>query len=71
MMRVICGFEFVPGVDGMVVDKCGCELDGAEVTINALAFAVVDVELENGLFRSDIAVPFAGGMAGCRDDRCG
>lgn len=49
-MGVICGFEFVPSVDGMVVDKCRCELNGAKVTANAVAFAVVDIELENGLF---------------------
>ena len=63
-MGVICGFEFVPGVDGMVVDKCRCKFDGAEVTVDAVAFAVVDVELENGLFGSDIAVPFAGRVPG-------
>jgi hypothetical protein len=50
MMGVICGLEFVPGVDGLVVDKCGCKLDGAEVTVNAVAFAIVDIELENRLF---------------------
>ena len=65
-MGVIHGYELVPGVDGMVVDKCRCNFDGAEVTVDAVAFAVVDVELENGLFGSDIAVPFAGGY---RDDR--
>ena len=73
-MRVIGGFEFVPGVDGMVMDKCGSELDSTEVTINALAFAVVDVELENGMLRSDIAVPLGGaGGAGmiCMADKCG
>lgn len=63
-MGVICGFQFVPGVDGMVVDKCRCKFDGAEVTIDAVAFAVVDVELENRMLRSDIAVPFAGGVPG-------
>jgi len=66
-MCVICGFELVPGVNGVVVDKCGGELDGAEVTIKAVAFAVVYVELENGMLRSDIAVPFAG----CLQDVCG
>ena len=60
-MGMIRGFEFVPSVDGMVVDECGGELDGAEVTIDAVAFAVVNVELENGMFRSDIA---DWGMAG-------
>jgi len=57
-MRMIRRFEFVPGIDGTVMDKCRRELDGAEVTANALAFAIVDVKLENGLLRSDIAVPF-------------
>jgi len=59
-MRMIRGFELVPGINGMVVDKGGGEFDGTEVTINALAFAVVDVKLENGLLRSDIADPFWG-----------
>ena len=64
VMGVICGFELVPGIDGVVVDKCGCKFDGAKVTVNAVAFAIIDVELEDGVFRSDIAVPLAGGMTG-------
>ena len=45
MLCMISGFEFVPGIDGTVVDKCGRELDGAEVTVDALALAIVDVKL--------------------------
>lgn len=63
-MGMVGGFEFVPGIHGTVVDKCGGELDGAEVAVNALALAIVDVQLENGLFRGDITVPFVLEMPG-------
>jgi hypothetical protein len=45
-MGVIGRLEFVPGVDGVVMDEYGGELDSAEVTIDTVAFAVVNVELE-------------------------